>query len=378
MKANGNEKISLWQLFILIMVFAIGTAVVVGAGEEAKQDYWIAELIATAMGVIIVWSYYQLISFADQKNLYEMLFFAFGKILGSFMCILYTIYFFYIASRNIRDFGELMKITILPITPMEVIVIAMMIPVLYTVYLGLEVLARVTEVISPYIFGILIIVGLFLFFSGELHFTHLLPILAEGFGPIFEAIFPTLLTFPYGEVIVFTVIMTATTKFSHVGRVGAAAVAVSGLLITYANIIQVAALGVDLKTRTLFPLMTAAREILLLDFIERVDILVVFILMCGVFIKVSVFFYAGLKGLEYVFSIPFKKYIIPIGMLVPFFAVLNSVNIVEHFEEGLVLVPYVMHIPLQFGIPILLFFIIWMKKRKKKSVSGGSQHEESI
>ncbi|WP_332631548.1 GerAB/ArcD/ProY family transporter [Halalkalibacter flavus] len=371
MKANGNEKISLWQLFILITIFAIGTAVVVGTGEEAKQDVWISEVIAASVGVIIVWSYFQLISFSDQKNLYEMLFFAFGKILGTFMCILYALYFFYIASRNIRDFGELMNITILPFTPMEVIVIAMMLPVMYTVYLGLEVLARVTEVISPYIIGILIVVGLLLFFSEGLQFTHLLPILGEGFGPVFEAVFPTLLTFPYGEVIVFTVIMTATTRFSHVGKVGGAAVAASGLLIIYANVIQVAALGVDLKTRTLFPLMTAAREIMLMEFIERVDILVVFILMCGVFIKVSVFFYAGLKGLEYIFLIPINKYIIPIGMLIPFFAVLNSVNIVEHFEEGLVIVPYLLHLPLQFGIPVLLFCIIWMKKRKNKSVSGG-------
>ncbi|GAE24506.1 spore germination protein GerKB [Halalkalibacter wakoensis JCM 9140] len=372
MKANGNDKISLWQLFILIMIFAIGTTVVVGAGEEAKQDYWIAELIAASFGVGIVFAYFYLIKFADQRNLYEMLFFAFGKYMGTLLVLFYSLYFFYIASRNIRDFGELMKITILPITPLEVITIVMMIPVVYTVYLGLEVLARVTEIVSPYVLGILILVGLLLFVSGELELTHLLPVLGDGFGPVWEALFPTLLTFPYGEVIVFTVIMTATTKFSYVGKVGAAAVALSGLLITYANMIQITALGVDLKTRTLFPLMTAAREIMLLEFIERVDILVVFILMTGVFIKVSVFFYAGLKGLEHVFKLPYRKLIVPIACLIPFFAVLNSVNIVEHFEEGLVIVPYVLHLPLQFGIPLLLFFIIWMKKKKqKKSVSGG-------
>ncbi|MDT8860659.1 spore germination protein [Alkalihalobacillus sp. MEB130] len=372
MKADGNDKISLWQLFILITIFAIGTAVVVGAGEEARQDYWIAEFIAAIVGVGIVLGYYQLISFAGKKNLYEMLSFSFGKWIGSAIIVLYSLYFFYIASRNIRDFGELMKISILPITPLEVITIVMMFPVMYTVYLGLEVLARVTEIVSPYILGILVLVGVLLFFSGELQFTHLLPILGDGFGPVWEAFFPTLLTFPYGEVIVFTVIMTATTRFSHVGKVGATAIAISGLLITYANVIQIAALGVDLKVRTLFPLMTAAREIMLMEFIERVDILVVFILMTGVFIKVSVFFYAGLKGLEHVFSVPYRKFILPVSTLIPFFAVLNSVNVVEHFEEGLMIVPYVLHLPFQFGIPLLLFFIIWLKKKKKKkSISGG-------
>jgi spore germination protein KB len=373
MNANGNDKISLWQLFILIIIFAIGTAVVVGAGEEARQDYWIAEIIAASVGVGIILGYYYLISFADQKNLYQMLEFTLGKFIGHFICIAYVLYFFYIASRNIRDFGELMKVTILPVTPIEVISIIMMIPVMYTVYHGLEVLARVTEVISPYIIGILVIVGLLLFFSDQLQFIHLLPILGDGFGPVFEAVFPTLITFPYGEVIVFTVIMTSVTNFKYTGKVGAVAILLCGLLITYSNIIQVATLGVDLKVRTLFPLMTAAREIMLMDFIERVDILVVFILTSGVFIKVSVFFYAGLKGLEHVFSLSYRKFIIPLSTLIPFFSIINSRNIVEHFEEGLQVVPYIMHLPFQFGIPLVLFVILFIKKKKmkKKSISGG-------
>jgi len=374
MNTIGNEKISLWQLFVLIVIFLIGTAVVVGAGEEARQDYWIAEIIATLVGTAIIYSYFLLISYSDQRNLYEMLEFTLGRMLGRALCLGYCLYFLYVASRNIRDFGELMKVTILPFTPIEVIAIAMMIVVMYTVYLGIEVLARVTEIISPYIIGILILIGILLFISDELRFDHLLPVLGDGFGPVFEAVFPTLITFPYGEVIVFTVMMTATTRFSHTGKVGVAAIVLSGLLITYSNIIQISVLGVDLKVRTFFPLMTAAREIRIMEFFERVDILVVFILMCGIFIKVSVFFYAGLKGLEYVFHIPYRLLIIPMTALIPFFAVVNSSNIVEHFEEGLIVVPYILHLPFQFGIPLVLFAILFIKKKIDKSntsTSGG-------
>ncbi|GAE34264.1 GerAB/ArcD/ProY family transporter [Halalkalibacter akibai] len=366
MNTVGNNKISLWQLFVLITIFAIGTAVVVGAGEEAKQDIWIAEIIATVIGVGIIFSYHKLLTFAGQRNLYEILEFSMGKIIGKALCLGYCLYFLYIASRNIRDFGELMKVTILPFTPLEVIAIAMMVVVMYTVYLGFETLARVTEIISPYIVVILLLIGVLLFISGELRMDHLLPVLGDGFGPILQALFPTLITFPYGEVIVFTVFMTSTSNFSYAGKVGAIAIMLAGILITYSNIIQITGLGVDLKIRTLFPLMTAAREIKLMDFFERVDILVVFILMCGIFIKVSVFFYAGLKGLEYVFNIPYRSLIIPVTALIPFFAVINSNNVVEHFEEGLVIVPYILHLPLQFGIPFVLFVILFIKKKKGK------------
>jgi len=366
MNTVGNDKISLWQLFVLITIFAVGTAVVVGAGEEAKQDIWIAEFIATVIGVGIIFSYHKLLTFAGQRNLYEILEFSMGKIIGKVLCLGYCLYFLYIASRNIRDFGELMKVTILPFTPLEVIAISMMVVVMYTVYLGFETLARVTEIISPYIVVILLLIGVLLFISGELRMDHLLPVLGDGFGPILQALFPTLITFPYGEVIVFTVFMTSTSNFSYAGKVGAIATMLAGILITYSNIIQITGLGVDLKIRTLFPLMTAAREIKLMDFFERVDILVVFILTCGIFIKVSVFFYAGLKGLEYVFNIPYRSLIIPVTALIPFFAVINSNNIVEHFEEGLVIVPYILHLPLQFGIPLVLFVILFIKKKKGK------------
>lgn len=367
MDINKNNQISLWQLFVLLVMFTIGTKVVVAAGIEARQDLWIAEIITALFGVGFAYGCYYLVKIADGKNLYELLKYSFGKYIGYSFCVGYAMYFFYIASRNIRDFGELMKATIMPLTPIEIISITMMVLVGYTVFLGLEVMARVTEIIAPYIFGMLVLIGLLIYVSGGVHFYYLLPVLAEGFSPVFQAIFPTMLTFPYGEIIVFTVFISYVTRFNYAGKVSLFAVFVSGLLIIYAAVIQIITLGPDLKNRTIFPLLVATRDIRIMEFFERVDILVVFILMCGIFIKVVVFFYAGLKGLEYVFSISYKQLLIPIACLIPFFAVINAENIVEFLEEGLEMVPYYLHIPFQFVIPLILFLIVLIKKKMRKS-----------
>ena len=53
----------------------------------------------------------------------------------------------------------------------------------------------------------------------------------------------------------------------------------------------------------------------------------------GVIIKSAVFIYCSLKGLEYVFHIPYRYFAIPICMLVSVFSVLIAVNYGDHLEK---------------------------------------------
>ncbi|OIJ12242.1 hypothetical protein BKP37_14275 [Anaerobacillus alkalilacustris] len=367
-----KETISLWQIFVLILIFTLGTTVVVGGGAESKQDFWLTELIVMFMGAVFVWFYYFIVS--KGKNLYEIIEETCGKMLGKVITFAYVIYFFYICTRNVRDLGEMIKITILKVTPLEVVVITLMFVVLYIIIQGIEVLARVTELFTPFMIICLLLVFFLIILSGEFNADNLQPFLAEGFSPLFKDIFPLRITFPYGELVVFTVVITSVSNLKYVGKVSVVSVLIAGVLIALSQLVQIAAVGEDIKNRTVFPLLSASREIFVLEFFERVDILVVFILMLGIIIKVSVFFYAGLKGLESMFKIPYRTYVIPISMSIPLFSVLNADNIFEHFEEGLEVVPYVLHLPFQFAIPIVLFLLTLLKNRKNKKGIEGENH----
>ncbi|MBM7663192.1 spore germination protein KB [Bacillus mesophilus] len=368
-----TEKISLWQLFILIFIFEMGSGIIVGIGNDAKQDAWIAIAIATLLGVLLVLFFSQINSRVEGKNLFEIFEWAVGKWVGRFFICLYVLYFIYIASRVLRDFGELISSSILPRTPIEVTMIIFMLVVSYVLYLGLEVLARTGEIFLPYVIFFMFGIGFGVLFSGEMHFENLLPILPEGIGPVAKAIFPSLLTFPFGELIVFTLIFPYVSKAKYIGKVSIASVLAAGLLLVYSSIIQITTLGSSMKSRANFPLLSAAGEISLLEFIERIDLLIVFIMMFGVIIKVAVFTYGGLKGLELIFLRPYRYFIFPISMLIAFLSVGVSGNFAEHIEEGLIVVPYYLHLPFQLGIPLLLFPIILWKTKVKK---GGQQHDQ--
>ncbi|MFC0274327.1 endospore germination permease [Metabacillus herbersteinensis] len=370
MKSSQIENISLWQLFILIIIFEIGSSVVVGVGSEAKQDAWLAVLIGGMIGLFVVLLYLVMLKKSSNKTLFGIIESCFGKWFSKPIILLYVLYFFYISSRVLRDFSELMVSSIFVHTPLEVISITMILVIIYTLYFGIEVLSRTSEIFFPYVISFTLILGLGILMSGEMKFTNLQPFLAEGVGPIAKSIFPTILTFPFGEMIAFTMIIPAVKNHKLARRVVPFAVIVSAVILSYSTFIQTATLGVQMRARSNFPLLSAAREISLLNFIERVDLLVVFVVMFGIIVKVGIFFYGGLKGLEHIFQKPYRSFALPVGLLIALFSVMVSGNFAEHIEEGIRFVPYYIHMPMQFYLPVLLFVFTLFKFRKKRKVKN--------
>ena len=368
-----TEKISLWQLFILIFIFEMGSATVVGIGSDASQDAWIAVLIATFIGVGIVGFYYFMLSRREGGNLYDIIEYCLGKTLSKIVILAYIIYFFYISARVLRDFGEVIVSTIFEITPIEIISITMMLVIMYIIYMGIEVLSRTSEIFIPYFIIFSLFVGAAILFTGELHFENLRPVLAEGFTPILKTVFPTLVTFPFGETIVFMLIIPFVSNFKEARKISIYAIIFTGMVLIYLVILEIATLGADLRSKTNFPGLSASREISLLNFIERVDILIVFVMMFGIIVKVTVFFFGGLLGLEKLFNRPYRSFIFPFGTLLAYISIVVSANYAEHIEEGIVFVPYFLHLPFQFIIPGLLLPILLWKTRHRDRVENNGE-----
>ena len=51
-------KISTTQLFVLVVLFEMGSAILVGIASGAKQDAWIAVLLGLAGGIVVFFIYY--------------------------------------------------------------------------------------------------------------------------------------------------------------------------------------------------------------------------------------------------------------------------------------------------------------------------------
>jgi len=233
-----KENISLTQLFMLIFNFLLGSAIVFGIGKEAKQDAWIAIFLATLIGIGLIYFYYSISRLLPNKNLFEIMEYCFTRPIAILLSLVYVIYFLYTATRMIRTFGEMITTAILPNTPLEIITLSIMLVIAYIIYLGLEVLARVAEIFTPYIVLFLMFVLIFLVTSGEIQLHNIEPVLGDGMKPILKVIFPSLLVFPFGELVVFTIVFSSIPQLKKNKKVAFLAVLIAGTVLAVASLLM--------------------------------------------------------------------------------------------------------------------------------------------
>lgn len=357
-----KENLSLSQLFAIIIGVNVGSTFVVVLGISAKEDAWISILLSTVCGIVIV-SFFLLINeLAPTKNLFEIIGLAFNRVIAIPITLIYTLYFFYITSRVIRDFGELTSAFILPLTPIEVINFTLVIIIGYILYLGIEIVGRTTEIFTPYSAIFLFLLVIFLLANGTLSLTKIQPVLARGILPVIKSMFPIEVSRPYGEMIALICVFPLIENIKLRKKTVLYSVIVSGVLITTSTLIIITSLGITTASRATFPLISTTRLVSIADFFERIDPLAVFIIMLGIVIISSIFIYGGLKGLEYIFKSPYRYFVVPSVCIISMFSIFISLDINDHIKEASLVVPYLLYLPLQFAFPCFLLFVLLLKK----------------
>lgn len=361
-----KAKIKSSQLFVLIVLFEMGSALVLGLAADAKQDAWIAILVGMIVGSFLFLIYNRLFLYYPDIPLTSYVQKIIGKFLGRILAFLYIIYFMYLSARVLRDFGELLVTTIYTSTPLLVINALMIITIIYAVFKGFEVIARLCELYFILVYCLAIVGFLLIMFSGLIHFENLRPILENGWMPVLKTAFTQTLNFPFGEMIVFTMLLPYVNEPKKVKGICLGGMVLSGLNITITAMINISALGVDLFARSPFPLLNTISKIQLANFIERLDVFFMLYLMIGGFFKITLFFYAAVIGATDIFGIKdHKKLTIPIGLIILFASMTIASNFAEHIKEGLIIVPIILHWPFQIIFPFFLLIIAFFRNRKK-------------
>ncbi|SFM13488.1 spore germination protein KB [Gracilibacillus orientalis] len=361
---------------MLIFLFEAGSSIVIGVGFDAKQDAWLAILLALLGGIILFTVYRFLFQQYPNHLFTEYLEEILGKTVGKVVAIVYILYFFYIAGRVLRDFGDLLITTALDQTPLIVVNLIIVLLVLYSYYLGIEVIARAGN-----IFFIILIILAFLFFL--LVFIdqlpkaeNLQPVLEKGWGPVFKTAFPLTLTFPFGEIIVFTMIFPFLNRKEKLFKIGVAALTFSGILLMLTVTLILSVLGPTLSSESTFPLLDTIAKVNIADIIQRLDPIALTILIIGIYFKITIFYFGGMYGLEKLFQIKKNKrkyYLLITGGALLAVSIIMAEGLTQHLQIGLKIVPSYVHLPLQVYIPLILIVINAVKNKLNKHKSSLQQ-----
>ncbi|OLO24363.1 hypothetical protein BTA37_30710 [Priestia megaterium] len=363
-----KAKISVIQLFALMFIFEMGTALVVNYGAYAGKDAWLSILLAMCGGIVLFFIYYFLFRQYPNLLLTGYIREIFGKYIGWIVGLLYCLYFLYVCGRNVRELGDLLVSSTLSETPLLAINLSLVLVMCYVIHLGVEVVGRTAEVFMV----ILILLGaggnFFVLVSGDVDFHQIRPFLEHGWKPIFTTTFPHLLIFPFGEMIAFTMLLPYLNRPQLVKRVWLAALISSGLILSWMFVLNTSVLGIDVMQRSVFPTLTAVGKVNLFDFIERLDAIVVFTLLITVFFKASIYLYAAVIGIADLFKLNnYHQILLPIGTVVIFLSLSMASSFSEHTKEGflfnsLAVIPFII-------LPVLLLLVSIIRKQFKKKMN---------
>ncbi|SFQ13874.1 GerAB/ArcD/ProY family transporter [Salibacterium halotolerans] len=359
-----RAKINAGQLFVLIFLFEMGSALLLSLGIEAKQDAWLAVLTGMCGSLFLFWMYYRLYLFYPDMLPTSYMQHIFGPFFGKIAAYLYILLFMYNGARVLRDFGEMLVTSTYTETPLFIINALLLLIVLYVIHKGIEVIARTGEILFVVLYVLAVTGSILIVVSGLINIDHLKPVLEGGIGRILKTAGTETLYVPFGEAVVFFMILPYVNRPDKIKPAMFSALVLSGINLTITMAVNIAVLGVDLTERSQFPLLNTIQAIQVAEFLERLDVFFMIAIIVGGFVKISIYFYAVVIGVSDLFRVKeISSLIFPLGLVLLFLSMVIASGYAEHIKEGLRFVPLYMHLPLHVILPALLLTVAALKKR---------------
>lgn len=344
----------------LMIMFILGTSLILSGVTKAMEDTWISILIAMVMAIPLVFIYGKLSQFYPNMGLFDILQKIYGKFIGKLFIFLYTFYFFHLSSICIRNATEYVQVVSFPETPQYVTAIFIGFISVYAIYVGFSVLSTWAKIVFP--ITAIMAIATFILAIPQYNYSYIKPILYRGWKPVMDGAY-SLLTFPFGDTVIFLVFLGYLDNIKDATKVYINSVLIGGFLLLIVAFRNILLVGFPLLSDIYFPSHYATSIINFRDYIQRIEIAISINVLLTSFIKIVVCLYASYIGVIKLFNLKKHKYL-PLALyaLAIIVSRLIFTSTMEMFKFVDIYEYYV--IPFHFVIPILTFIIASIKKKK--------------
>lgn len=359
------------EVAVSLILFEIGSTPAFYLGAKAKQDAWLSMAIAAAIGSLLLAIYLAIYRIDPERDLFALCKRCFGKITGTAVALLYGCYFAYEASRNLRDIAEITVLTLLDRTPVFFIALITILVVGNTTRYGPRVLFLTCMALVPVVVCGYMLLVVSIAVSGLLHTSLIFPILENGVRPVWDAAFPEIVSFPFGQMVLFLVFFPLISQKTKINKAIYASYWFIAVFLTIVNQMTILVLGPKLAEKSTIPLFEVVQLIEFAEVIERMDSIFVLLLFVGLGIKMAAFFIGAVAGFSSATSTAYKKWVIPIGVII-FSLSFLSPNYSHHIWLGLKVSVTVNSPVFQMFLPVVMLAVLLFQTHrvKNKSVRG--------
>lgn len=321
-----NTKQFIWLLFIIITTFAsmqIPGMLIMQAGRDA----WLSILGAWFLDVMLALVYaYMGIRFPGE-NFVQYSITILGKYLGRMVGILFPLFFILVCTIVLRGLSQVVNTVFLPRTPLDVIMVSSYLVSALIGRKGIEVIARMTEVLGPMFF--LSIVTLCFLVLPSFHIARLKPQFDEGVAPFLIGA-PLMLT-SFGVCIIMAMYIPLCNRPENGFLAKFSAVSLGALVVGLITALSVGVFGFKEAQYLRSPGLELAKMISFGNYLERVEMVWLLVLVGSTIVASSSLLWAFGEGLAQIAGLKTYQPLVYSGALTSF--VLSKVSFPSSLDQ---------------------------------------------
>ncbi|MFL0247503.1 GerAB/ArcD/ProY family transporter [Clostridium sp. WILCCON 0185] len=305
MTNNKKHLISSMQMMCFLISSQIGFGIITlptTLANKIGHDGWISVFLSGIISIICTFLICRFLKRYSDKSIFQINILLYGKYIGMLINFSLFLYFVFTCIVIFRLYSELIKITVLPLTPLTVLSLFTSIPTIYLCFKGLNPIAKFTITLLP-VYIITIIFFLVLTKNGRL--TFIMPVGQAGTKGIISGMM--LSGFSFLGIELLPVIYPYVTDKQNFTKFSISANIFTTLfstLIVFITNIYVGEWKLKLLAFPLFNVITSMR----IPIIERLDLLFIMLWYPVMGSSIRNYFFCSYHFLDILLAINNKKY----------------------------------------------------------------------
>ncbi|TBL81147.1 GerAB/ArcD/ProY family transporter [Paenibacillus thalictri] len=358
-----KAAISSRQFIILVALFTVGSAILAvpsSLAALARQDAWFAAMAGLIAGMLLVWLYGAIGKRFPHMTLIEIMETLLGKWLGKTVSLLFIVSLF-LAGPVVGLFfvGNFITTEFMVQTPIQAIYILFTIIIVMGARLGLETIARSSEILFPFVCVLFML--LVLFIAPQIKLDNALPFMETGVKPILLSVL-SFLSYSILPDIILLMIFPYVDKPNEAQKAFFTGNVIAGLILTLITALSILVLGPELSEGNMFPSYALARKINIGQFFQRIEAFMAAIWFISLYFRLTLYVYATVIAAAQIFGLKnYRPLVMPVGGILIVLALVVSPNVTYmQTWDTKTWVPYT--VTIGFLMPLLLLIVAKFRK----------------
>lgn len=345
-----NTKQIHWMLFIVITSFT--TLHVPGLLVfQSGRDAWLSILAVLLLDSLLPVVYVYLAIRFPGENPVQYSISILGKIWGRIFGLFFIIFFLIVSVVLMRGLGLYIGDVFLPMTPPEIVLLSAYLTIAYIVRKGIEVIARICEVLGPiYLLGF---IGLFLLVLPFVHIERLMPQFDQGVYPFLSGI-PLIMSYiAICMALGWYIAVCNRPENGYLAKI--TSLSLGTLMVCLVIVFSIGSFGIEQAGNFINPGLQLARLIHVSDYLERMEtVWMLIVIGAGIMTAVSSIWIFSLSLAQLTGLDSYKKLVYPAAFLSLVLALTSFPNNTSYLNFAFYIFPVIGPF-IQAGLVLFLF-----------------------